>query len=103
MSDMQAKMLKALGDITRLRILGLLRKGELCVCEIVPQIDASQSNISQHLRILKDAGIIQLKKYGRENHYNVTNEKIFLIIDVANDIILENLKSQIAEIEPGKR
>ena len=99
MNDMQAKMLKALGDTTRLRILELLRNGELCVCEIVPQIEASQSNISQHLRILRDAGIIELEKHGRENHYYVTNQKIFQILDLIDEIILENLRVQIAELE----
>ena len=94
-----AKMLKALGDTTRLRILELLRNGELCVCEIVPQIEASQSNISQHLRILRDAGIIELEKHGRENHYYVTNQKIFQILDMIGEIILESLKVQIAEME----
>lgn len=99
MNDSQAKMLKAMGDVMRLRILDLLRDGELCVCEIVPQIEASQSNISQHLRILKDAGIIKLEKHGRENHYCVTNEKVFTILDLVNEVILENLKTQIAELE----
>ncbi|KYK36284.1 MAG: winged helix-turn-helix transcriptional regulator [Theionarchaea archaeon] len=99
MYDMQTKMLKALGDTTRLRILELLRNGKLCVCEIIPQIEASQSNISQHLRILRDAGIIELEKHGRENHYYVVNEKIFKIMDLVNEAILETLKMQIAELE----
>ena len=99
MYDMHAKMLKALGDPTRLRILELLRNGKLCVCEIIPQIEASQSNISQHLRTLRDAGIIELEKHGRENHYFIINDKVFRILDLVNETILENLKSQIAELE----
>ncbi|MBU7018611.1 MAG: winged helix-turn-helix transcriptional regulator [Theionarchaea archaeon] len=99
MYDMHARMLKALGDVTRLRILELLRNGELCVCEIIPQIEASQSNISQHLRILNDAGIIELEKRGRENHYSIVNEKVFAILDLINEVILENLKTKIAELE----
>ncbi|MBU7012548.1 MAG: winged helix-turn-helix transcriptional regulator [Theionarchaea archaeon] len=95
----QETILKALGDETRLRILELLRDGKLCVCEIVPQINASQSNISQHLRILKDAGIIELEKQGRSNYYFVTNEKVFQILDLVKDVILETLKMQIAQLE----
>ena len=99
MYDMHAKMLKAMGDTTRLCILDLLRNGKLCVCEIVPLIEASQSNISQHLRVLRDAGIIELEKRGRENYYYVVNEKIFEIMDLVNEAILETLKMQVAELE----
>lgn len=99
MKELHAAMLKAMGDETRLQILELLRKGKLCVCEIVPQIEASQSNISQHLRILKDAGIIELEKQGRSNYYSVTNEKVFEIIDLVSEVILENLRTQISELE----
>jgi len=99
MYDMHAKMLKAMSDTTRLYILDLLRNGKLCVCEIIPLIEASQSNISQHLRILRDAGIIELEKRGRENYYYVVNEKIFKITDLVNEAILETLKMQIAELE----
>lgn len=99
MNEIHARMLKAMGDIMRLRILELLRNGKLCVCEIIPQIEASQSNISQHLRILSDAGIIELEKHGRENYYYVTNEKIFTIIDLMKEVVLENLKTKMAELE----
>jgi ArsR family transcriptional regulator len=99
MKDLQATLLKAMGDETRLEILELLRNGKMCVCEIVPRIDASQSNISQHLRILKDAGIIELEKHGRSNYYCVTNEKVFSILDMVQKVILENLQIQMAKLE----
>lgn len=99
MKDLQAAVFKAMGDETRLEILELLRNGKMCVCEIVPQIDASQSNISQHLRILKDTGIIELEKRGRSNYYSVTNVKVFEIVDLVEQILLENLQVQMAKLE----
>ena len=99
MKDLQAAVFKAMGDETRVEILELLRNGKMCVCEIVPQIDASQSNISQHLRILKDTGIIELEKRGRSNYYSVTNVKVFEIVDLVEQILLENLQVQMAKLE----
>lgn len=95
----EALVLKALGDETRIQILELLRDGRRCVCEIVPLINASQSTISQHLRILKDAGIIELDKQGRSNYYSVTDERIFSVLDMVHQVILDNLKMQIAALE----
>jgi ArsR family transcriptional regulator len=99
MKDLQAAVFKAMGDETRLEILELLRNGKMCVCEIVPQIDASQSNISQHLRILKDTGIIELEKQGRSNYYHVTTDKVFEILDLIEQVILENLQVQMAKLQ----
>lgn len=49
---------KLLGDKSRLTILALLREKELCVCDIVEILQMSQPSISQHLRKLKDAGLV---------------------------------------------
>ncbi len=54
----QAAVLKALGQPTRLQILELLRGGERCVCEIFPAIHQEQANVSKHLSILRQAGIL---------------------------------------------
>ncbi|HEY3348129.1 MAG TPA: metalloregulator ArsR/SmtB family transcription factor [Nitrospirota bacterium] len=62
---------KALADETRLRILKLLEDGELCVCDITAALDMTQPNISFHLGILKEAGLITDRRQGRWNHYNL--------------------------------
>jgi ArsR family transcriptional regulator len=49
---------RALGDDTRLQILALLRRREVCVCEFVELLDLSQSAVSEHLRRLKEAGLV---------------------------------------------
>ena len=49
----------ALSDETRLRIIDLLRGGERCVCDLTDALDAGQSRLSFHLKVLKDAGWIQ--------------------------------------------
>ncbi|ABR47997.1 regulatory protein, ArsR [Alkaliphilus metalliredigens QYMF] len=64
-------LFKALGDNNRLRILNLLRKGELCVCEIEVILDTTQSNVSRHLGKLRNEGIITYEKKAQWIHYRI--------------------------------
>jgi len=64
----------ALSDVTRLEIIELLRKGERCVCELTDSLDAAQSRLSFHLRVLRDAGIVRDRKDGRWVHYELEPE-----------------------------
>jgi ArsR family transcriptional regulator len=68
--------LKLLGDKTRLSMLALLQEREWCVCEFVDIFDISQPAVSQHLRKLKDKGIVKESKRGQWVHYslNVTDK-----------------------------
>jgi ArsR family transcriptional regulator len=63
---------KALADKTRLRILGLLFKRNLCVCEIMDILGMTQSRISRHLGILKQVGFIEEERRGRWVVYRIT-------------------------------
>ena len=65
------ELFHALSDETRLEIIELLRKGERCVCELTDSLDAAQSRLSFHLRVLKDAGIVRDRKDGRWVHYEL--------------------------------
>src|SRR5258708_17645478 len=65
------ELFHALSDETRLEIIELLRKGERCVCELTDTLDAAQSRLSFHLRVLKDAGIVRDRKDGRWVHYEL--------------------------------
>jgi DNA-binding transcriptional ArsR family regulator len=57
--DRDAEIFQALGDPTRLRLLNLLRQtGEVCVCELVDALRVPQYNISRHLQILRQAGLV---------------------------------------------
>jgi ArsR family transcriptional regulator, arsenate/arsenite/antimonite-responsive transcriptional repressor len=65
------ELFHALSDETRLEVIELLRKGERCVCELTDTLDAAQSRLSFHLRVLKDAGIVRDRKDGRWVHYEL--------------------------------
>jgi ArsR family transcriptional regulator len=62
---------KALSDETRLRILGLLLQGELCVCDLVVVLNLPQSTISRHLSYLKNSGLVEDRREGVWMHYQL--------------------------------
>ena len=67
-----ALMFKALGDPVRLRLLSIVAShdgGEACVCELSPAFDLSQPTISHHLRVLREAGLLQCERRGTWVYY----------------------------------
>jgi DNA-binding transcriptional ArsR family regulator len=64
-----SKKFKAASDPTRLKILFLLRKKELCVCKIVSALGKKQAVISHHLSVLQNAGLLKSRKEGKWTHY----------------------------------
>ena len=67
-----ATVLKALGDETRLRILESLLTGEKCVTDLVQELKCSQPHASHHLRILRDSGLVEGHRDGKQVCYRVT-------------------------------
>ncbi|RKY75404.1 ArsR family transcriptional regulator [candidate division KSB1 bacterium] len=71
------KVLKALSDEVRLRILKILQeRDELCVCEIMQALDISQTRTSRNLGILKDAGFVTDRREGVWIYYSISDRKI---------------------------
>jgi ArsR family transcriptional regulator len=64
-----AQRFQALSDETRLAVVQRLRDGDKCVCVLMDQVDAAQSRLSFHLKVLKDAGIIDSRREGRWAFY----------------------------------
>lgn len=84
----QARLLKALADPTRLRILSLLSRheGEVCVFEIVESFTLEQPTISHHLRILRDAGLVDCRKKGLWAYYYVRRDALNRARDIINGL-----------------
>jgi ArsR family transcriptional regulator len=74
--DRTARLFQALSDRTRLSILYRLRFGERCVCDLTDALDAAQSRLSFHLRVLKDAGLVTDRKEGRWMYYTLNPEAL---------------------------
>lgn len=69
--DKAAKVLKLLGDKTRLTMLAMLSEDECCVCEFVELFEMSQPSISQHLRKLRDLGLVEERRKGQWIFYRL--------------------------------
>lgn len=70
-------MFKALGDPVRLRLLSMIASrpgGEVCVCELTPAFDLSQPTISHHLKLLRQAGLVDSERRGTWVYYRVRPE-----------------------------
>jgi ArsR family transcriptional regulator len=73
-----AELAKALGDPIRLQLVDVLRKhaGKVCVCELTPLFDVSQPTVSHHLKVLREAGIVDSERRGLWAYYYVVPESL---------------------------
>lgn len=81
----------ALSDETRLAIIERLRGGERCVCELTDVLDAAQSRLSFHLKVLKDAGLVHDRREGRWVHYHL------------NRAAFDDVQAVVGELKPSTR
>ena len=71
-----ARLFHALSDETRLQIVERLRGGECCVCDLTSALEAAQSRLSFHLKVLKDAGLVHDRPQGKWTYYTLCTETI---------------------------
>lgn len=82
MMKKELKLLKALADETRLKIIKFLLKGEKCVCEIFPHVRKTQSTVSIHLNNLEKTGILKSRKQGKKVFYSIKDKRILEIFKI---------------------
>ena len=80
--ESEAEIFKAMADPCRLKILYLLREGELCVCELMVGVDRPQSSTSHHLSVLRDAGLIRERKDGRWSRYRLSEGAVIEMLNL---------------------
>jgi ArsR family transcriptional regulator len=78
-----AVLFHALSDETRLGILEMLRGGERCVCDLQDELEAAQSRLSFHLRVLKEAGLVADRREGRWAYYRILPDALAEVHDLA--------------------
>ncbi len=81
-----AQWFHALSDPTRIKIVEMLSHGERCVCELQTSVDAAQSRLSFHLRVLKDAGLVSDRREGRWSYYTLNAHALDQIADFAQAV-----------------
>ncbi|MFZ5376183.1 MAG: metalloregulator ArsR/SmtB family transcription factor [Patescibacteria group bacterium] len=87
--DLHSNLLKALAHPKRLEIIHLLRDQKLAVTDIHQMLDLPQANISQHLMILRDAGVVKTKREGKQIIYSLTNKKIIKASDLLREVLID--------------
>ncbi|HEV3128615.1 MAG TPA: metalloregulator ArsR/SmtB family transcription factor [Solirubrobacteraceae bacterium] len=77
-AERMASVAKALGDPIRLQLVDVLRKhaGKVCVCELTPLFDVGQPTVSHHLKVLRQAGIVDSERRGLWAYYYVVPEAL---------------------------
>jgi|SRR5579859_521534 len=89
-TQIAARWFHALSDETRLQIVEMLSHGERCVCDLQEVLDAEQSRLSFHLKVLKEAGLVTDRREGRWMQYALNREA------------LERIAAFTLAVKPGK-
>ena len=90
-TELHARVCKALADPTRLLIINELRDGARSVGEIAEALEISQPNVSRHLALLRDRGIVTTERAGSSIFYELTSPKIVRAVDLLREFMAEEL------------
>jgi ArsR family transcriptional regulator len=92
--EMQAEISKTLAHPLRIAIIHYLKEGEKTVTDLTETLGASQSNISQHLALLRQRQIVKTRKEGSTVYYRVASPKISQACDMVREVLLEQLNQK---------
>ena len=90
--EIQANICKALSNPKRVEIVYSLKGGEVGVSEIVKEVGLSKANVSQHLAVLRNAGIVKARRDGLNVYYSIANEKIVSACSTMREFLIESIE-----------
>ena len=93
-ADLKSEIFDALAHPNRIRILESLRQGPRCNCEIAPELGIEQSNLSRHLKILVQAGILFAWKDGLRVNFKVVDSRTFRLLDIATALARQDVEKK---------
>lgn len=91
--ELHASICQTLANPKRLEIIDLLRDGEKSVTEIIEAMEISQANLSQHLTVMRQKGIVVPRREGVSVYYRLSNPKIIKACDLMRQVLLEHLEA----------
>jgi len=101
--ELIARRFRVLGDPTRIKLLDVLREGEASVQELTDRIGTTQQNVSKHLGVLHQAGIVGRRKDGNYAYYSIVDEGVFALCeDVCGSLVeqLDSLREVVGGVMP---
>ena len=96
-----AEMCKVFSNSIRLEILNLLKGEELSVTELIGKTGLSQSNISQHLSIMKAKGILLAERKGKNVYYTLSDKRIIVAFNIIKKVLIDRLQKDSAYVSKG--
>lgn len=81
--------IRALADPLRLRIVRLLAAEQMCTCHLVERTGARQTNVSNHLRVLREAGLVEAEPAGRYTYYRLVPGPLFALADSLSGLAVQ--------------
>ena len=98
-ADVKAEILLAIAHPNRIRILEYIRRDVRCNCELAPALGLEQSNLSRHLKILVQAGILISWKEGLRVNFKIADDRIFRILDIATTVARHEVEKKAEALE----
>jgi DNA-binding transcriptional ArsR family regulator len=98
--ELIARRFRVLGEPMRIKLLDRLREGEATVNELTEALGASQQNVSKHLTVLADAGILGRRKVGTHVHYRIVDDGVFGLCEQVCGSVREQLRA-LSELVAG--
>jgi DNA-binding transcriptional ArsR family regulator len=95
----ESDFLRVLAQPTRLKILYFLKDGEKCACEIIPKMKEDQSNISRHLTLMRDAGLLESRKEGVSVYYKIKDKRVFSLLSLVDEMIRAEIQEKVKLIK----
>ena len=98
LTQLHASVCKGLADPKRLLIINALRDGERAVMDLCDDLDLPQANVSQHLAVLREKGLVRSRKDAQRVYYSVTSTKIIDAMDLLREVMNEQIPAGLSEV-----
>ena len=98
--DLTAAVLAALAHPNRVRILECLREDIKCACELAPSLSLEQSNLSRHLKLLVQNGILISWKEGLRVNFKIADQRVYRILELAKAVAKRGIEKKVEALEP---
>lgn len=92
--ELHAEVCKALANPLRIEVIDLLQEGELCFSDILEETGGLKSNLSRHLSVMVNSGILKVRKDSRSNYYKLSSAKVARACSLMREVLIDNLKKQ---------
>jgi DNA-binding transcriptional ArsR family regulator len=96
--ELVAVRFRALGEAIRLRILQILQNGEISVSALVEKVGSTQPNVSKHLKVLQDVGLVKRRQVGTSAYYSIADEMVFELCEMVCSKLRDRLEAQVGAL-----